>query len=68
MELKPNSDRPCRYCSYYQPQGRRGGSCQRLNVPVASDWQACSLWVPLFEETVVPVGNLMVVEVVNSRG
>lgn len=33
----------CRYCRHYDPQGRRGGTCQQLNVPVRGSWQACSL-------------------------
>ena len=33
----------CRFCSFYQPEGRRGGSCQKLNVPVESNWSACAL-------------------------
>lgn len=33
----------CRLCSFYQPEGRRGGSCQKLGVPVESNWKACAL-------------------------
>ena len=33
----------CRHCRYYQPEGRRGGSCHRLGVSVNSNWKACSL-------------------------
>lgn len=33
----------CRYCRFYQPQGRRGGCCQMLGVPVESSWKACTL-------------------------
>ncbi|NEO27603.1 MAG: hypothetical protein F6K03_12100 [Kamptonema sp. SIO4C4] len=33
----------CRCCSYYQPEGRRGGMCQQLGVPVKACWEACSL-------------------------
>jgi len=33
----------CRYCRHYDPQGRRGGMCQKLNAPVRGNWQACSL-------------------------
>ncbi|OIP75579.1 MAG: hypothetical protein AUK48_07425 [Oscillatoriales cyanobacterium CG2_30_44_21] len=39
----------CRFCRYYQPQGRRGGSCEKLDVHVAATWQACSLAVHPFE-------------------
>ncbi|ACK65623.1 conserved hypothetical protein [Rippkaea orientalis PCC 8801] len=33
----------CRYCRYYQTQGRRGGMCQQLGVPVRAEWKACVL-------------------------
>lgn len=38
----------CRHCRYYTPEGRRGGSCQQLNVPVRGAWKACSLAIPPF--------------------
>ena len=33
----------CRHCRYYQSQGRRGGVCQKLSVPVQAQWKACTL-------------------------
>lgn len=33
----------CRYCRYYNPEGRRGGTCKQLGVPVQSCWKACAL-------------------------
>ncbi len=33
----------CRHCRFYGPEGRRGGVCQKLSVPVDSNWKACSL-------------------------
>lgn len=33
----------CRCCRYFQPEGRRGGVCQQLSVPVRGSWKACSL-------------------------
>jgi hypothetical protein len=33
----------CRHCRYYQPEGRRGGSCKQLGVSVDSKWKACTL-------------------------
>ena len=42
----------CRYCRFYESQGRRGGSCQMLGVPVQSSWEACSLASSPFETTV----------------
>ncbi|WP_353929929.1 hypothetical protein WJM97_16720 [Okeanomitos corallinicola TIOX110] len=38
----------CRYCRYYQPEGRRGGMCQQLSAPVKACWKACSLAIPAF--------------------
>ncbi|HEY9644612.1 MAG TPA: hypothetical protein V6C57_29215 [Coleofasciculaceae cyanobacterium] len=38
----------CRFCKYYQPQGRRGGQCQLLEVPVQSHWKACKLSIRPF--------------------
>jgi hypothetical protein len=38
----------CRYCQHYQPEGRRGGECQMLGVPVQGNWKACSLAVTAF--------------------
>ena len=33
----------CRYCRYYQSEGRRGGMCDQLGVPVQGEWKACVL-------------------------
>lgn len=38
----------CRYCRYYQPEGRRGGMCEQLGVPVQACWSACSMASPPF--------------------
>ncbi len=38
----------CRVCRYYRPEGRRGGLCQQLGVPVNASWKACSLAIPAF--------------------
>lgn len=38
----------CRYCRYYSPEGRRGGTCQQLGVPVQACWKACSVAMPVF--------------------
>ena len=41
----------CRHCRYFDPEGRRGGNCQKLGVPVDSNWQACALACPPFSPT-----------------
>ncbi|MGI0485096.1 hypothetical protein ACN4EK_06640 [Pantanalinema rosaneae CENA516] len=38
----------CRHCQFYSPEGRRGGSCHKLNVTVHGRWKACSLAIPPF--------------------
>jgi hypothetical protein len=43
MEPLKNSSSSCRNCRHYQPEGRRGGHCQQLGVPVQGSWNACSL-------------------------
>ncbi|MEL7076759.1 MAG: hypothetical protein AAFY50_06195 [Cyanobacteria bacterium J06648_1] len=48
----------CRFCRYYEPEGRRGGSCQMLGVPVQSSWSACSLALPPFETTLTKLENI----------
>ncbi|MGB3695145.1 MAG: hypothetical protein WBG70_12430 [Spirulinaceae cyanobacterium] len=42
----------CRCCGHYKPEGRRGGMCQQLCVPVQGNWKACSLAAPPFETDV----------------
>lgn len=38
----------CRSCRHFRPEGRRGGLCQQLGVPVRGSWSACSLASPAF--------------------
>ncbi len=58
----------CRFCRYYQTEGRRGGMCQQLGVPVRAEWKACSLaaapFTPTWEslEKVVKLENSLVLE------
>ena len=44
-------DLNCRHCRFYQPEGRRGGSCQKLGVSVLSNWKACTLACSPFTST-----------------
>ncbi|HLO50320.1 MAG TPA: hypothetical protein VK211_18030 [Kamptonema sp.] len=46
--MKTSLTSACRHCRYYTPEGRRGGVCQQLNVPVQSGWAACALAIPPF--------------------
>jgi len=43
MERVSKTISTCRYCHFYQIEGRRGGSCQRLGVPVQGDWKVCAV-------------------------
>ena len=51
MKKNNFSTSACRYCGFYQPEGRRGGSCQRLGVPVQGSWKACTFASHPFETT-----------------
>ena len=52
----------CRYCRFYEPEGRRGGSCHLLGVPVESSWKACSFASPPFETTLKKLENILQLE------
>jgi hypothetical protein len=52
----------CRYCRYYNPEGRRGGSCQKLGVPVQSNWNACLLASSPFETTWENLEEILLLE------
>ncbi len=49
----------CRHCRYYAPQGRRGGHCNKLNVAVKSQWEACSLVASPFTSAWKELGDIM---------
>ncbi|MGQ9869880.1 hypothetical protein [Leptodesmis sp.] len=49
----------CRHCRYYTPQGRRGGHCNKLNVGVKSQWEACNLVASPFVSTWKDFGDMM---------
>ena len=38
----------CGFCQFYSHEGRRGGRCCQLNVPVSSQWKACCLAIAPF--------------------
>jgi len=43
MERVTETISTCRYCHFYQIEGRRGGLCQRLAVPVQGNWKVCAV-------------------------
>lgn len=51
--MKPDNPHisACRHCKFYAPEGRRGGQCQKLNVAVQSQWEACALATSPFTPT-----------------
>ena len=60
-EINPATS-ACRYCRFYNPEGRRGGSCQMLGVPVQSNWKACSLASPPFKTTLKKLEDIFQLE------
>lgn len=52
----------CRYCRFYEHQGRRGGCCQMLGVPVQSNWKACALAAAPFETTLKKLEDIFQLE------
>lgn len=48
----------CSRCRFYTPQGRRGGQCSQLGVPVESRWTPCPLAVPVFMSPLVAMQPL----------
>jgi hypothetical protein len=52
----------CRYCRFYEPEGRRGGLCQLLGVLVDSSWKACNFASPPFETTLEKLENILQLE------
>ena len=58
MKISNCSTSCCRHCQHYQIEGRRGGHCNLLSVPVRGEWSACSLAVPAFAPVRVAVANM----------
>ena len=52
----------CRHCRYYNPEGRRGGMCQQLGVPVQGKWKSCSLAVSPFASPWDDLDEIMILE------
>jgi hypothetical protein len=49
----------CRHCHFYQGEGRRGGSCQKLGVPVQGSWSVCPLAVHPFQSSWQNLSGIM---------
>lgn len=48
----------CSRCRFYNPEGRRGGLCSQLGVPVESHWTSCALAMPVFAASQVDLEPL----------
>jgi hypothetical protein len=48
----------CRQCAHYTPEGRRGGNCGQLGVPVQGCWKSCRLAIPPFASSLETVSGL----------
>lgn len=51
MNSSGESVTACRLCYHYNPEGRRGGICNKLDVPVQPAWESCSLAVHPFHRS-----------------
>ena len=51
MNSSGESVTACRLCDHYNPEGRRGGICNKLDVPVQPAWGACRLAVHPFQQS-----------------
>lgn len=67
MNEKNFSTSACRFCRFYRPEGRRGGLCETLGVPVQSSWKACSLACSPFETTLTKLENIFNLDASISR-
>ena len=57
MTTSGNTITVCRLCQHYSPEGRRGGLCGKLDVPVHATWDACSLATHPFETSWQPAND-----------
>lgn len=62
MKTLNDSTSACRCCRYYQPEGRRGGACEQLGVPVRGSWKACSLAMPPFAPSWETLEGMIILE------
>ncbi len=66
MNQLPLLTSACRSCYHFAPEGRRGGTCQKLNVPVQGSWKSCSLAVSAFSSSWDNVKTLDIWETVTA--
>ena len=56
----------CRFCQHYSPEGRRDGSCGKLDVSVRATWDSCSLAAHPFDDS-SQLGNNLSPQIQISR-
>lgn len=67
--MKPNNcTSACRYCRFYSPEGRRGGTCSQLGVEVESNWKPCQFASPVFQDNWQPLPEIVLLEKSFSLG
>ncbi|MFQ3626346.1 MAG: hypothetical protein SNJ81_02015 [Cyanobacteriota bacterium] len=57
----------CRRCAHYHIEGRRGGHCQLLGVPVQGAWVACSMAQPQFLPVAIAAAVADVEQVIHGQ-
>ena len=62
--MRPNnySTSACRYCRFYNPEGRRGGTCSQLNVLVKAHWKSCQFACPVFNRDWQTIPEIAILE------
>jgi hypothetical protein len=68
MKPQNNCNSACRHCQFYNPEGRRGGICSQLGVPVQAEWKSCHLATPAFNTEWQPLPEIVLLEKSFSLG
>lgn len=68
MKPQSNCNSACRHCQFYHPEGRRGGICSQLGVPVEAEWKSCHLATPAFDTEWQPLPEIVLLEKSFSLG
>ncbi|MGB7415330.1 MAG: hypothetical protein WA902_14080 [Thermosynechococcaceae cyanobacterium] len=63
MKNQKSSALACRHCRHFHHEGRRGGSCERLNVHVRGDWKPCPLMIPSFATPWQELENILPLDI-----
>ena len=58
----------CGLCQFFSHEGRRGGTCARLDVPVSSQWKACCLAIAPFQSVSLDTTPTLLAEPIVAAG